>query len=181
MLNYHTVINHFIKERFYSSYLELGVRDKHATFNNVCAKIKIGVDLNRSCLPDFVGTTDEFFATNKQTWDIIFIDACHEANQVMRDFDNSLKVLREGGLIIMDDINPEEEWLTSQNYCGDAWITFSNLRKREDLKVMGVEGTRFGLVEKGTQIPFDKEIIPVYSFLEENRNKIMNFIAFDKF
>ena len=44
-------------------------------------------------------TSDAFFATNKESFDFIFIDGLHEANQVFRDAMNSLEWLNPGKAI----------------------------------------------------------------------------------
>jgi predicted O-methyltransferase YrrM len=54
-------------------------------------------------------TTDSFFKrTNpiKQTnFDVIFIDADHSYEGARKDYDNALKHINDGGLIIFHDIN----------------------------------------------------------------------------
>ena len=75
-------------------------------------KYKVGVD---PCLeahdrePTFKLTSDDFFAKNKETFDIIFIDGLHESEQVERDINNSLLCLNQGGYIVCHDINPTKE------------------------------------------------------------------------
>jgi predicted O-methyltransferase YrrM len=49
-------------------------------------------------------TSDNFFIKNKLgTWDVIYIDGSHEAEQVAKDCANSLRFCKKGGIIIMDD------------------------------------------------------------------------------
>ncbi len=120
-----------------------------------------------------------FFAQNKEEWDVIFIDACHETSQVTRDFENSLKVLSSNGVIVMDDINPEEEWLTNQTFCGDAWFTFANLTKRKGLRAMAIAGTRFGVVTRGSGLNHNRDVVNEYSFLESHREEILNVSAYN--
>lgn len=43
------------------------------------------------------------------SFDIIFIDGLHHADQVKRDFENSLKCLNDGGFIVLHDTLPENE------------------------------------------------------------------------
>ena len=62
----------------------------------------------RSCLhPDKITvhkvTSDAFFPQNKATYDIIYIDGCHELDFIKRDMENSFAVLRPGGIMWMDD------------------------------------------------------------------------------
>lgn len=180
MLNYHEVINEILKMRNLDSYLELGVRDPRATFNNVQAGRKAGVDINPGSSPTFCMSTDDFFLQNKEEWDVVFIDACHETSQVTKDFENSLKCLSSNGVIIMDDINPEEEWLIGQEWCGDAWFTFANLAKQAGLKTMAIEGTRFGLVTRGIGVYHDRDVVNEYSFLADNRVELLNITPYSE-
>lgn len=50
-------------------------------------------------------TTDDFFKTNTQNYDCIFIDADHEYEGVMKDYRNSLKFITTGGYLIFHDIS----------------------------------------------------------------------------
>lgn len=50
-------------------------------------------------------TTDDFFITNTDKFDVIFIDADHSYEGVKKDYENSLKVINKGGYIIFHDIN----------------------------------------------------------------------------
>ena len=56
-------------------------------------------------------TSDEFFKTNTQTFDFIYIDGCHEPDFIMRDMENAFKVLEPNGIMWMDD------------YCGGDGIS----------------------------------------------------------
>jgi len=48
-------------------------------------------------------TSDNFFLTNQKKFDVIYIDGYHKASQVFKDFKNSWKVLKKGGVLIFDD------------------------------------------------------------------------------
>ena len=48
-------------------------------------------------------TSSDFFKINNKTFDIIYIDGSHFYLDVYNDFENSLKILKNGGLIILDD------------------------------------------------------------------------------
>lgn len=54
-------------------------------------------------------TTDEFFyrLADKEKFDAIFIDADHSYEGAKRDYDNSLKHIEKGGIIIFHDINSD--------------------------------------------------------------------------
>ena len=94
----------YLQQTFhYRSYLEIGCFT-NATFNimNDMFQLAIGVDPNQGVTLRM--TSDEFFAANQFTFDIVFIDGLHD--QVAKDIENSLRVLNPGGIIVMHDCNP---------------------------------------------------------------------------
>ena len=60
-------------------------------------------------------TSDEFFVCNKDTFDVIFIDGLHLAEQVEKDIANSKLILNNNGKIILHDTNPESEFFCLEN------------------------------------------------------------------
>lgn len=56
-------------------------------------------------------TSDDFFKTNTQQFDFIYIDGCHEPDFIMRDMENAFNVLTPNGIMWMDD------------YCGGDGIS----------------------------------------------------------
>ncbi len=181
-LPYYPIINFFIKKYNHQTYLELGVRDKTNTFNNIECEIKEGVDINPNCNPDYLMTTDEFFKSipNDKTWDLIFIDADHEKSQVMRDFENSLLHLSENGTIIMDDINPTESYLLDPTFCDNAWEAFAELGKRSDLEIHAVIPSFSGFVRRGKQKAHSLNIESTYEFLNSNREAITRPVTWEQ-
>lgn len=96
----------------YKSYLELGVDDGRnivyvATNTNVEC---VGVDVNQpTSYLGFrfkMGTTQQFFEQNSSMFDVVFIDACHNIDNVIEDLENSLKVLNKNGVILLHDTDP---------------------------------------------------------------------------
>jgi len=71
-------------------------------------------------------TSDAFFAENRETFDIVFIDGLHTHDQVQRDIVNALACLRVGGLIFCHDLLPNT-WIEEMSpqlggwLCGDGW------------------------------------------------------------
>lgn len=126
-------INNLIKDLNYKSYLELGVAAGESWHQITCEN-KVGVDNN----PDirFPGvllcTTDQYFdhfIDESIKFDLIFIDAYHEKNQVKTDFYNSWDHLNPGGMILMHDVNPLTKRGTSKTAHGDCfefWIELVN-------------------------------------------------------
>jgi predicted O-methyltransferase YrrM len=48
-------------------------------------------------------TSDDFFQNNIKNFDFIYIDGNHTPEQIKRDIENSLKFIRNNGIIWMDD------------------------------------------------------------------------------
>jgi len=104
--NRHEVIN-LIKDKT-SNYLEIGVENGY-TYNNVHFLNKTGVDPDPKCKDSSIikCTSDQFFEKKiLQKYDVIFIDGMHHVENVLRDFNNSIKVLNKNGSIFIDDILP---------------------------------------------------------------------------
>lgn len=72
-------------------------------------KIMKKVNALTDLLPDseinfYNKTTDDFFSTNNDTFDCIFIDADHSYEGVKKDYENALKCINTGGVLIFHDI-----------------------------------------------------------------------------
>jgi hypothetical protein len=86
-------------------------------------------------------TSDEFFSSNTKMFDVVFIDGLHIYDQVSRDFFNSLKFLKDGGIIILHDMLPRvpSEAIVpipngkSINWLGDVWRLSFDLSNRDDI------------------------------------------------
>ena len=129
-MNRTKVINRFIQDNGYTSYLEIGVYDGN-NFNGVKVSEPTGVDPNlpkslRSNGNLVSSTSDHFFANTEMKFDLIFIDGDHEAEQVEKDIVNSYKALNKGGMILLHDCNPPtyESQVVPRiqgEYCGTVW------------------------------------------------------------
>lgn len=133
------IIQHCIDEHSYESYLEIGFGDSANPNNNwpkISAPKKVCVD-PWDTTPDFVlkMTSDEFFRSNTETFDVVFIDGDHRAEQVYKDILNSLEVLNPGGIILTHDNSPRNIDEESPNVSGDGWKAITFLRQREDLDI----------------------------------------------
>lgn len=100
------------------SYLEIGVREGY-TLQDVAATKRVGVDPVpqfefRRNLPRgvrvFPETSDTFFARNTDRFDLIFVDGLHEYEQALRDTLHALEALNSGGLVVVDDTVPVDEF-----------------------------------------------------------------------
>ena len=146
-------------------YMELGVR-KGNTFRALApfAEYSIAVDKERGRIPELIKagklkkaaffqmSTDEFahiWAGKAQPIDFLFIDADHEKDQVLRDFDNFSPFLKEDtGLILMHDTLPAKPELVCPEKCGTAWEaawTIRTAKKYEGFEVLTLPGNWVGL------------------------------------
>jgi hypothetical protein len=165
------VIQKLIDTKGYSTYLEIGVF-LGKLFYSIKAKTKIAVDPNvkftrfrlfkRSfkyknntnlTAKSYKLTSDDFFRKKaaslfkKRKIDICLVDGMHEYGFALRDVENSLKYLQQGGAIIMHDCNPAtasaamdfESWGKrdyKDDWNGDVWKAVVHLRsQRDDINV----------------------------------------------
>lgn len=110
-----TLLNALIEKYGLKSYLEIGIFNPNSNFDKIKCENKIGVDpdiLDNESI--YSGGSDEFFAIlpDLQTFDLIFIDGLHHADQVKRDFENSLRCLSDNGFIVIHDVLPTDERTT---------------------------------------------------------------------
>lgn len=125
------------------SYLELGI--EYGTtiqeIKNIVPKC-VGVDptvfeiMNKGNIEFYQMKTDDFFKQNKETFDIILIDGDHNFEQVKKDFNNSLKILNQFGIILLHDTDPMINELTETQYCGDAYKIIDYISKKKDLNII---------------------------------------------
>ena len=134
-----------------NTYLELGLYEGE-TWQKVkpYCKQMVGVDIvdrNIEGGKIFIQNTDTFFEHFKEKVDMVFIDADHRLESVLKDFQNSLNLLNEGGCIILHDTDPESDFLFDPGYCGDSYKIVDILERSEDLNI-----TTFPISEAGLSI-----------------------------
>jgi hypothetical protein len=138
-----------IGDRFqYQSYLEIGTHQDDI-FRMARVKFPVAVGVDPVSGGTHRMTSDEFFAANMQTFDMIFIDGLHEAYQVHRDVMNALHILNEGGTIVMHDCNPHGFLhlravypLPPENFPywnGDTWKAVVALRLLDYVEIIVVD------------------------------------------
>ncbi len=145
------IINRIIEKKKFESYLEIGCQSD-VNFSKIIIKNKIGVD------PQSGGThrmtSDDFFKQNKSTFDLIFIDGLHVYEQVLKDIENSLKVLNENGVILIHDCLPAKIWhqtipQTHSSWNGDVWKSIVKSRTRIDIDTYTIQADQgLGLILK---------------------------------
>jgi hypothetical protein len=169
------------------SYLEIGVYDG-VNFRSVSCALKVGVDPDPSSAATHHMTSDEFFATISQTFDVIFVDGLHTEQQVARDVTNALSRLNPGGTMICHDMNPTSRESQAEEYMGGPWTGqgwkhFAKLRMtRSDLDMYVVDADwGCGVIRRGTQdtIPWIPNLD--YSHLEVDRVRLLNLITVEEF
>lgn len=180
------VINHLIKKYDYKKYLEIGIFDAF-TFKDVECELKHGVDPGaEGVISEMVThrmTSDDFFASTNETYDLIFIDGLHYYQQVVNDINNSLQRISDNGYILLHDCNPCDE--LSQKvpresivWNGDVWKAMILFRKFNPNAECFVLDTDFGI----GVIKYDKNIQPIssvdiditYEIFEKNKNKLLD-------
>lgn len=145
------IINQIIKTKKFKSYLEIGCQSD-VNFSKILVDNKVGVD------PQTGGTirmtSDDFFLQNKDTYDLIFIDGLHIHEQVLKDIDNSLNVLNDGGVILLHDCLPAKIWhqtipQTHSSWNGDVWKSIVQSRTRADIDTYTIKADQgLGLILK---------------------------------
>lgn len=64
--------------------------------------------------------------------DLLFIDADHSREAVVRDFRAYFPFVRPHGLILLHDTHPGSPDLVSPDWCGDAYLAIDDLRRDDD-------------------------------------------------
>jgi len=183
-------------------YLEIGVSYGMA-FRRIAADEKIAVDptlklsarsrrlaeAKARATHYFEATSDAFFASEtafleQHGVDVALIDGLHTYQQALRDVENTLRYLRDDGVIVLHDCNPanaaigypaasyadyraHHRWrnllwhmlITTPPWSGDVWKAIVHLRStRPDLLVAVLDcDSGIGLVRKGppeSQLPY---------------------------
>tara|TARA_R110000822_G_scaffold66746_9_gene162837 strand:+ start:990 stop:1589 length:600 start_codon:yes stop_codon:yes gene_type:complete len=189
------IINSYVEKYGYKTYLEIGLD------SGICRdSVKVD-DANKTTVdpsektmnPTHLMTSDTFFAQNKDTFDIIFIDGLHHGDQVLKDIENSLDVLNEGGVIFCHDMLPNSEPIQQVPriqaiWTGDCWKAWFKLRgTRKDLEMFIVESDwGVGVIKKGFQDIVEELDMPLEKmtwelFTKHNALNNNNKLAVDLF
>ena len=95
----------------------------------------------------YCGTSDDFFASigAEAVFDLVFVDGLHVFEQAYRDVINSFRHLAPAGLVLVDDVAPDDEvsamrdqhesarrraelGLAGQGWNGDVFVVLAILR-----------------------------------------------------
>jgi len=133
-MNHTQLLNGLIEKHNLKSYLEIGVRTTAQNFDKILCEDKVGVDPEVTHRQVFKMTSNDYFwITVYRIFDLIFIDGLHHADQVERDFNNSLSCLSNSGFIVIHDCLPVHENTThvprdSKQWHGDVYKFVMKLR-----------------------------------------------------
>ncbi len=198
-------------------YLEIGVSRGQA-FQKISADVKLAVDpaFNMSErtreLANAKGRTTRYFETTSDSFfqnetalleqhpvDVALIDGLHTYEQVVRDVENTVRYLRDDGVIFLHDCNPPfelagrraESWdafMAQQKgllkigiWNGDVWKAIVQLRSTRPDLLVGVlkcdQGV--GFVRKGSPestLPYSVEQVEAltYADLKADRKRLLN-------
>jgi hypothetical protein len=131
-MNRAQIINKIIKKRKYVDYLEIGIK-KGKCFKEVKCLNMTGIEPNPVWKDERLVymTSDDFFRQNNNRYDIVFIDGLHYHQQVLKDIENSLKCLNDGGVVVLHDCNPIDKAhqavpieRAKGTWNGDCWKAF---------------------------------------------------------
>jgi hypothetical protein len=182
------LIQYIIDKYKLTNYLEIGC-DKDQSFAKIVIKNKVGVDpVSGGTIRD---TSDNFFTQNKETFDIIFIDGLHHYEQVIKDVNNSLNILRDNGYILIHDCLPRR--ISHQaipryrgSWNGDVWKAIVELRTKNDLEVNTCEiDFGVGIIKKKfhsnpLKIQIDNFKKLKFSDYYHNNKAYMNIISYER-
>jgi len=115
-----------------SCFLELGVHQDPALLQVArhCEHV-VGVDRSLYLIrwPSnsafYQMTTDEFFAGPAKEItppELVFVDACHRKEQVLRDLDGIESICAENCVVVLHDTFPPSAEFTSDNDCSDSYL-----------------------------------------------------------
>lgn len=153
MTHHSELLNYLITKHELKSYLEIGTYNRSHNFELINIAEKTCVDPDPAAQADYQCTSDYFFENlnqlaadegGGQTFDLIFIDGLHHADQVKKDFDNALKILKPCGYIVLHDCNPHSEHIThvprdNGEWCGDVYKFASRLQQYDGIDFRTVQ------------------------------------------
>lgn len=186
------IINYLVDQNNYKRYLEIGVQEYYSNCDKINAEYKVAVDPAPKSKCDFIGTSDEYFSSIDKDvqFDIVFIDGLHQSDQVLKDIENSLNHLSEGGAIVVHDCLPEAEYQqvredNNREWTGDVWKAVALLKgTREDLNIKVVDHDwGCGIIQKGSQELGKYKTVEELNWpiFESNRNSLMGVMSEEEF
>lgn len=121
------------------NYLEVGVY-RGETIRKVskfCSN-NVGVDIDQEAIESiagirnvtgFLGSLQDFCLQPQEIkFDLIFIDANHDVQSVVRDFESAKTLISEKGLVLLHDTWPKNSNFISPQFCGTAYQAVQIIR-----------------------------------------------------
>lgn len=193
MLRY-DIINHLINKYNFTKYLEIGIFNGE-NFRHINAPLKHGVDpgsegivaseVTHPC------TSDSFFESldTDYSYDLIFIDGLHYADQVTKDIKNSLKHLNPSGFIILHDCLPPDyghQVVPRQqiNWTGDVWRSFVGFKQANTLFSCVVDtDLGIGIIKNNQNISYEdfRPVLMSYEDFASRSKELLNLISCEEF
>jgi hypothetical protein len=182
------LINKIILKKNYKSYLEIGCFNDE-NFKEIKIEKKIGVDPVSG--GNIRQTSDEFFQSCKDFFDIIFIDGLHHFEQVKKDITNASKLLNKNGIIVVHDCLPSKARdqmvpRSHEKWNGDVWKAIVEFRTKENFD------TYVCLADEGLGLIFNRKNknkldlnlnnyknLKFYDYYK-NYKKFMNIVSFQE-
>jgi hypothetical protein len=190
-----------------TAYLEIGVRNPAHNFNHITAATKYSVDPGiefKENPVDFKMTSNEFFNQLKNgkilnpdiTFDVIFIDGLHLADQVHEDIYNALNFVTKNGFLVLHDCNPPSEWHAREEYLydltpamnywnGTTWKAFYKQRFNTAVSCACIDTDwGIGIITKNNLFDtLKQDINPFFEYhiLDANRKSALNLMSFEEF
>ncbi len=159
------ILNKLVGRFDYRAYLEIGIAGG-ATFRHLAVDEKTGVDPRWRWWYLFdrrikKTTSDRFFTRNRRSknplsFDLVFIDGLHVAEQAWRDICHSLEVLRPHGTIVVHDCMPmsKEQQMVPRvqtSWTGNVWRAFLKASQDPGLDTFILDTNRgCGVIRRGS-------------------------------
>lgn len=127
-------------------YLEVGIREGEV-ISQIPVKEKVGVDprplldrLDEELMPGLDGLrvfpckSDDFFAKNTETFDVVFVDGLHLYEQAIKDILNAFNCLNHGGFVVVHDLLPASAAEGARKvkpgaWNGDVWKVMHDIKE----------------------------------------------------
>ena len=179
------ILQNIIDLNKYKSYLEIGC-DKNQSFSFLNIDHRVGVDPVEG--GNIKTTSDNFFSTNQENFDMIFIDGLHEYSQVMKDIQNSLKFINKRGVILLHDCLQRTIWnqitpRINSDWNGDVWKAIVECRTYDNIDTYTCVADRgIGIIFKRknrNKLSINTTNFKKLSYKEYflNHNKYMNLVS----
>ncbi len=186
MITNHTQLLQSLLDKYgLKSYLEIGVQNPANNFDKIKCDDKVGCDpaFNQPGVI-YPITSDEFFSNQcgLTKFDLVFIDGLHHADQVKRDFENSLRCLSDNGFIVIHDVLPENEEGTkvpreTKVWWGDVykWAMQINKYGGIDFKTFNIDNGCMVISKDDSKKPFPSDLL-----LNDNFNYWQHYLQYGK-